>query len=131
MAQGRSVLIVDDEPMIIEMAKVILEGEGYTVFTASNAESAAKRLSVLTPSIILLDVNLPGENGYQFCTRVRSDYGHISCPIVFLTGNNTADHLQMARDAGGDYFVIKPFSANTLLAGLKRGFMVWGKKRRQ
>jgi DNA-binding response OmpR family regulator len=130
MSTGRSVLIVDDEPTIVEMAKLILQDEGYTVFTASSAELAIKRLGVITPSIILLDVNMPDENGYQLCSRIRRDYPHVQCPIVFFTGNNTADHLRMARDAGGDYFVIKPFSAITLVTGIKRGFMAWGKKRR-
>lgn len=130
MVTGRSVLIVDDEPTVTEMAKLILQDEGYTVFTASNAEIAIKRLGVITPSVILLDVNMPDQNGYQLCSRIRSDYAHIQCPIVFFTGNNTADHLRMARDAGGDYFVIKPFSAITLVSGVKRGFMAWSKKRR-
>mgnify|MGYP005652322355 CR=1 FL=1 len=130
MASGRSVLIVDDEPAVTEMARIILQGEGYTVFTASNAEIAIKRLGVITPSVILLDVNMPDQNGYQLCGRIRSDYAHIQCPIVFFTGNNTADHLRMASDAGGDYFVIKPFSAATLVAGVKRGFTAWARKRR-
>ncbi len=129
MATGRSVLIVDDEPAIVETAKLILQHEGYTVFTASNATLAIKRLGVLTPSVILLDVNMPDENGYQLCRRIRRDYSHIKCPIVFFTGNNTADHLRMAREAGGDYFVIKPFSAVTLITGIKRGFVAWSKKR--
>jgi DNA-binding response OmpR family regulator len=130
MATGQSVLIIDDEPTITEMAKLILQDEGYTVFTASNADIAIKRLGVLTPTVILLDVNMPRQDGYQLCKRIRGDYPHIQCPIVFFTGNNTVDHLRMARDAGGDYFVIKPFTPATLIAGIKRGQVAWTKKRR-
>jgi len=68
MSTGRSVLIVDDEPTIVEMAKLILQDEGYTVFTANSAELAIKRLGVITPSVILLDVNMPDQNGYQLCS---------------------------------------------------------------
>lgn len=129
-SQGKSVLIVDDDPAIVQLTKLILEEDGFTAFTASNAEQAIERLSTVSPSIILLDVNMPGQDGYQLCTRIRRDYDHIKCPIVFFTANNTADHLQKARDAGADYFVIKPFTVDTLIAGVKRGFIVSNKKRR-
>jgi DNA-binding response OmpR family regulator len=85
---------------------------------------------VTSPSIILLDVNMPDQNSHQPCRCIRSGYAHIQCPIVFFTGNNITDHLPIALEASGDYFVIKLFSAIILVGAVKRGFMAWWKKLR-
>jgi DNA-binding response OmpR family regulator len=80
---------------------------------------------VIAPSIILLDVNMPDQNGHQPCRRIRSGYAHIQCPIVFFTGNNITDHTPIVLEASGDNFGIKPFSAIILVGAVKRGFMAW------
>ena len=73
-SKNRTVLIVDDERDLAEAARYVLESEGYTVFIASSAERAIERLNVLTPSVILLDINMPGMNGFEFCRLIRTRY---------------------------------------------------------
>ena len=77
-----TILIVDDEMEIREMLKQIFTLEGYMVYTAKDGQEALDKVSVFLPDIILLDINMPGLDGYEVCSRIRE---YVSCPILFLT----------------------------------------------
>ena len=81
MKEKFKILIVDDEQCILDMLKLQLEFEGYTVYVADNAKEALDKLSY-SPDIILLDINMAGMNGLDLCVSIRD---FISCPIIFLT----------------------------------------------
>lgn len=106
------ILIVDDEPSILEMLAMQLRLEGYGVFTADSAKSALERLS-LSPDLILLDINMEGMNGLELCTAVRK---FVSCPILFLTARVSEQDKINGLMAGGDDYITKPFPMNELLA---------------
>lgn len=109
--KGR-ILIADDEADITIMLRDFFESRGYEVITAGGGEEAIK-LSERQPDIILLDINMPGGDGITVCRRIR-DY--VSCPILFLTARlEDADKVR-AFAAGGDDYVVKPFSVMELEA---------------
>ena len=81
MEEKYKILIVDDEQSILDMLKLQLEFEGYSVYTAGNAAEALDKLSY-SPDIVLLDINMDGMNGLDLCVSIRD---FISCPIIFLT----------------------------------------------
>lgn len=106
------VLIADDEADIANMLCRFFQSRGYRVFSAASG-SEAVALAQRGPDIILLDVNMPGMDGLEVCRRIRD---HISCPILFLTARvEEADKLR-GFTAGGDDYIVKPFSLAELEA---------------
>ena len=76
-----TILIVDDEMEIREMLKQIFTLEGYMVYTAKDGQEALDKVSVFLPDIILLDINMPGLDGYEVCSRIRAvSYTHLTLP---------------------------------------------------
>ena len=92
------ILIVDDEQSILDMLKLQLEFEGYSVYTAGNAAEALDKLSY-SPDIVLLDINMDGMNGLDLCVSIRD---FISCPIIFLTARVSEQDKINGFMAGGD-----------------------------
>lgn len=106
------ILLVDDEDSICNMVKLHFQTEGYLVYTALDAEEAVKALSN-KPDLILLDINMPGVDGLEFCKRIRN---HIDCPIIFLTSRITEQDKVVGLQVGGDDYITKPFGLAELTA---------------
>lgn len=104
------ILIADDEPDIVAMLKDYFEINGYEIITAFNGSEAISQ-SGKNPDIILLDVNMPGADGLTVCRTVRE---YVSCPIIFLTARIEDSDKIAGFAAGGDDYVIKPFSIDEL-----------------
>lgn len=119
----RTILSVEDDPHASRLIRAILEAAGHTVFTESTSQGAMKALAQIQPSIILLDVNLGEESGYDLCQHIKASYPDRDTLFVFLTGNKTPEDVAMARQLGADYFIIKPFTPESLLGGLDRAFV--------
>lgn len=105
-------LIIDDEWSICNLIKLHFETEGYLVYTATTIEEGKKLLSN-QPDLILLDINMPDENGIDFCRESRK---YINCPILFLTSKVTEQDKISGLQAGGDDYITKPFSIAELTA---------------
>lgn len=106
------ILVIDDEQMILDMLRDQFELEGYQVVTARSSEDAIGKLS-RQPDVILLDINMPGMDGISLCKTIRE---HVTCPILFLTARiEEADRVAGLR-AGGDDYIVKPFSLAELTA---------------
>lgn len=100
------ILIADDEKDIVSMLSAFFAGKGYSVLTAANGGEALKQAE-RQPDIILLDINIPGQNGLEICRRIRR---HVSCPILFLTARIEDADKVAGFAAGGDDYIVKPFS---------------------
>ena len=111
----QKILIIDDEEMILSMLKTCLQAEDFLVYTADSAKKALELLSA-APDLILLDINMPGMDGLEFCRHVRE---HISCPILFLTARVTERDVVTGLTAGGDDYITKPFRMEELLARIR------------
>jgi len=105
-----TVLIADDEKDIVSMLKCYFEMKGYRTLTAYDGGQAVA-MAEKKPDIILLDVNMPGMDGLSVCRKIR-DY--VSCPIIFLTARVEDSDKISGFAAGGDDYVIKPFSIEEL-----------------
>lgn len=109
------ILIADDERDILLMLGRFFEGKGFRVLPACSGEEALQQAEK-QPDIILLDINMPGTDGLEVCRRIRD---HISCPILFLTARiEDADKVQ-GFAAGGDDYIVKPFSLVELEARVR------------
>lgn len=113
------ILLVDDEPDIIEFIQYNLKKEGYQVFTAMNGRDAIKMAVKHLPDLILLDVMLPEMDGIETCEEIRSIPTLKNTTIAFLTAR-TEDYSQIAGfEAGGDDYITKPIKPRVLLSRIK------------
>lgn len=107
------ILIVEDEELIREELKTLLLNNGFEVDCVHDFDNTLNQIKENPPDLILLDINLPGQDGYRLCASIRS---FLTTPILFITGRNTAmDELQ-ALTLGGDDYVTKPYNIPILLA---------------
>ncbi len=104
------ILVVDDEADIINLLKDYFELNGYQVLTAVDGQQALKHVEK-QPDIILLDINMPGLDGLEVCSQIR---GFVSCPILFLTARVEDVDKINGFCAGGDDYIVKPFSIDEL-----------------
>lgn len=107
---SRKILIVDDEPGIVDMLKTYFEMQSFQVLTASDGREAMEK-AAQNPDIVLLDINMPEMDGLTVCEKIRD---HISCPILFLTARiGTGDKIK-GFQAGADDYIVKPFDIDEL-----------------
>ena len=115
----KRILIVDDEPDLLEMVQINLEMEGYECMVAYDGFRALDRVSKEKPDLIILDVMLPGMNGYKICRLLKFDEKYKRIPIIMLTAEaQRADRL-LGEATGADFYMTKPFDADKLLAKVK------------
>lgn len=117
---GNKILVVDDEAMILEMAKTVFENEGYEVFTAESSEKAMAILAGENIMVLFLDLNLPGMNGIEFCKKLRKE-NQIAIIHAF-TGHTNLFGLLECRASGFDDFFEKPTDIKILLKAAKDAF---------
>ena len=108
-----TILVVDDEPQIRRVLRATLSGNGYEVTLAKDGQETIGMVVREHPDLILLDVNMPGMNGLEVCSKIRSSF---SGPIIMLTVRNSEQDKVLALDSGADDYVVKPFTIGELLA---------------
>lgn len=116
---GKRVLLIEDEPNIIEALSFILSRDGWTVHTHSNGETAAQRVRSLPPDVVILDVMLPGRSGFDILREIRSDPALQSLPVMMLTARGQARDRDLAAQLGADFFMTKPFSNADMLRNMQ------------
>lgn len=110
------ILLVDDEPDILELVGYNLKKEGFEVFTASNGREGVKMAKSIVPDLIVLDVMMPEMDGMEACSVIREDPNLSHCLIAFLTARGE-DYSQVAGlDLGGDDYLVKPVKPNVLIS---------------
>ena len=113
------VLIVDDEENILELMRFNLENSGYKVLTAQNGIDALKLAKSEIPQLILLDLMLPGMDGYDVCKEIRRDNNISHIPIIMITAKGEEVDKILGLELGADDYITKPFSIRELLARAK------------
>ncbi|OOM80817.1 response regulator transcription factor [Clostridium sp. BL-8] len=108
-----TILVVDDEKSIVDFIKMGLEAEGYVVYSAFDGNEAIELAQKINPHIVILDIMLPGINGYEVCSRIKKC---IKTSIIMLTARDDVDDKVRGLDIGADDYMAKPFSFKELLA---------------
>ena len=114
-----SILVVEDDDGFREHVRVVLESAGFAVVEAASGEDALQIAGETEPSLVLLDVHLPGFSGYEICRSLRADHGQ-QIGIIFLSGSKT-DSIDRATGLGlgADDYVLKPFEPDELIARVR------------
>jgi putative two-component system response regulator len=113
------ILIVDDDPRVRDVLARFLDREGYVSIQTSSGEEALERVREHPPDLVLLDVQLPGIDGYAVCRQLKENEATALIPITFLTGTQDADARTKGIEAGADDFITKPFEYGLLRARLR------------
>jgi CheY-like chemotaxis protein len=114
MLTSEPILIVDDNPANLKLARLLLTAEGHDARTAPDAEQAMKLLETFRPKLILMDIQLPGMDGLELTRRLKANPQTSSIVIVALTAYAMRGDEEKARAAGCDGYIAKPIDINTL-----------------
>lgn len=107
---SKQVLLIEDEPNIIEAISFILSRDGWSVKTHSNGADAVEMVRERRPDVLILDVMLPGKSGYDILRELRDDPDINGLPVLMLTARGQTKDREIAERAGCDAFMTKPFS---------------------
>lgn len=116
---GKHVLVIEDEPNIIEAISFILSRDGWTVDTHSNGHDAVDVVRAKSPDLVILDVMLPGKSGYDILTELRSGAETADLPVLMLTARGQTKDRDLAEKIGASRFMTKPFSNAEVLEALR------------
>lgn len=119
MNTSADILIVDDELANLELLHELLASHGYAVRAVRSGERALEAARSVRPDCVLLDVNMPGTDGYAICSAFQADPRLNSIPIIFLTAHGNTDHKLRGFAAGGRDYITKPFEVDEVLARLR------------
>jgi DNA-binding response OmpR family regulator len=114
---AKSILIIEDDPVLLRGLKDNFEAQGYLVRTARDGQKGMDTLLTAPPDLLLLDLMLPKVNGYEICQAARAR--QLDMPIIMLTAKGQEDDIVRGLEVGADDYVTKPFSIRELLARVK------------
>lgn len=116
---GPVILLVDDNPQNLQVLGKLLQEEKYEIEFAVNGEATLEWLKNKQFDLILLDLNMPGMNGFEVCKRIRSDNRMYEVPIIFLSAESERESILKGFEVGAQDYVTKPFDSRELLARVK------------
>ncbi|MBT3791221.1 MAG: response regulator [Alphaproteobacteria bacterium] len=115
-----SILIAEDEPNIVESLTFLLEREGYAVSAVGDGDTALRILQQAPPGMLILDVMLPGRNGFEILKAIRANGSLANLPVIILTAKGQEKDRKTALDLGANAFITKPFSNQDLVKQINR-----------
>ena len=117
--KSRKILTVDDDRVNLRILGGILRGEGYAVTEAASGEQAIEAYAKHSPDLVLLDVMMPGIDGFETCRRLRKIHGDQCAPVIFITAKSESDDVVEGLGAGGVDYLPKPFQPKEVLARIR------------
>jgi two-component system cell cycle response regulator len=112
---GKRILVVDDDPTSLKLLDLVLNKEGYQVMTASNGLEALRKARLESPDLLILDVMLPGFDGFEICHRLRTEPATATMPIMMLSSKQQKSDQDAASKVGANAFLAKPVDRTALL----------------
>lgn len=119
MNQKINILVVDDNKLSLHSVSNYLKGQGYELTQAANGEEALQLIESTTIDLILLDIMMPGMDGFEVCARLKQDPATKDIPIIFLSAKIDTDDIITGFKAGGVDYITKPFNKEELLARIR------------
>src|SRR5580692_1544904 len=117
LSNGRTAIVIEDDPEIRGIVTTLLTGEGFQVEEAADGRSAVERVFLTRPDLILVDLHLPGLDGAEICKRIRA--GRLDTPIIVISAAREEFDRVLLLELGADDFLVKPFGARELLARIR------------
>lgn len=111
---AKKILIVDDEPQMVDMLSMRLETSGYDIITAADGQAGLDKARKEKPDLIILDLMLPKMDGYKVCGLLKKDARFARIPIVIFTAKAQKEDMDIGKEVGADAYITKPFDAQAL-----------------
>jgi DNA-binding response OmpR family regulator len=116
----KKIIIADDNENIREALTYLLEDEGYELWLAKDGAEALAKVREIVPDILLLDIMMPGMNGYDVCSAVKNDPILKKIYIIMLTAKGQVAEQEHGKEVGADEYIVKPFSPMEILSKIKK-----------
>ena len=113
---SQQILVADDEPALLRRLEFVLGRKGYDIYGVSTGKAAVEYLMSNRPDLVILDVMMPGLDGYEVLSFIRSDERLAGIPVVMLTARAQLDDIQKGLSLGADAYLAKPFDPEELLS---------------
>jgi len=122
VSTGKKILVIDDEPDVLELIEYKLKSEGFSIRTSSNPAQILGEIKDFLPDLIVLDIMMPELDGLQVCRMIRSNASLQSIPIIFLTAKGELENRIEGLEAGADDYLSKPFNTRELILRIRSIF---------
>ena len=122
----QKILVVDDDKAILEMVKFALESEGFEVATATDGDEALNKVSKEKPDLIILDVMMPGIDGFEVCRHLKFDPQYQNVPVIILTAKTEDIDKMTGLEIGADEYITKPFDTKQLIKSVEETLRLKG-----
>jgi len=109
------ILVVEDEESLLKLESILFTSKGYVVTGVRDGRSALEAIAQNPPDLVVLDVMLPGQDGFEICRTIKANEQTRSIPVVMLTAKKSSQDLERGRLAGADAYITKPFKSVKVL----------------
>jgi twitching motility two-component system response regulator PilG len=116
----KEILIVEDQQSILKLESILLSSRGYKVNQVTDGNSALNFMENNNPDLILLDVRLPGIDGFEICQRIKSNEATRHIPVIMVTARSNQEDFARGAQVGADWYITKPFKSGTFLEMVKK-----------
>jgi twitching motility two-component system response regulator PilG len=114
------ILVVEDEESLLKLESILLTSKGYKVTAVTEGNAALTEFARERPDLVILDVMLPGIDGYEICRRIKEDPDNSSIPIIMLTARKNTKDMDRGLQAGAAAYITKPFKSANLVGTIER-----------
>jgi DNA-binding response OmpR family regulator len=115
----KKILVVEDETELLELVKIRLEANSYSVITAINGQEAYNLVGKEMPDLIILDIMLPGIDGFKLCRMLKFDEKFKNIPVILFSARTQETDKEIGKTVGADLYITKPFNAQFLLDSVR------------
>jgi twitching motility two-component system response regulator PilG len=114
------ILIVEDEESLLKLESILLSSKGYKVVGVADGTTAIDEIFRNLPDLVILDVMLPGIDGFEVCRRIKDDPATSKIPVIMLTARKNTQDMDRGLQAGADAYITKPFKSAQLIGTIER-----------
>ena len=114
------ILIVEDEESLLKLESILLSSKGYNVIGFADGPAAIEEISRNLPDLVILDIMLPGMDGFEVCRRIRNDPASSKVPVIMLTARKNSQDMERGFQAGANAYITKPFKSAQLVGTIER-----------
>lgn len=119
---GKKILVIDDEPELVKAVQIRLKANGYDVEVTYDGLAGIDRAKEVRPDLILLDIIMPGMDGYEVSKKLKADPDTKDIPVIIFSASQQRDLEEKCKDVGVSGFIMKPFDTQELLAAVNKFF---------
>lgn len=113
------IIVIEDDPLILKLISQTLQREGYEVVTATDGSEGLRKVRETHPHLVVLDISLPGLDGYQVCHHLRSEHATSKLPVIMVTAMSRPSDQRRGFETGADDYLSKPFVLSELITRIR------------